>query len=111
MVFASLFVTVDAEADLMRHALAALALIASPAAAQNVPCAPLKPMLDNLSARYGETPQFAGVLPTGARVVAVANGKTGTFTVIIQKPDGMACMILTGDGWIMSEPAVAGGKS
>lgn len=95
----------------MRLALAVPAIVATPAAAQQpqgVPCAPVKPMVDNLSARYGETPQFTGVLPTGSRAVAFANSKTGTFTLIIQGPDGMACMILTGDGWMASDPVAAG---
>jgi hypothetical protein len=56
-----------------------------------------------LAETYGEVPVSGGVTynqqqPTAA-IIVLANKKTGTWTVLETRPDGMACMILHGQDW------------
>lgn len=102
----------------MRLALAVLALSAFPAMAQlppNVmpipaPCGPRGEVESILATKYGESPVVAGHNPAGWPLVVTANPTTGTYTVILRRPDGMTCLIGGGTGFMMIEakPVIKG---
>ena len=83
----------------MKHALVALALIATPAAAQQATCGSADKVADYLAKKYGEVPEQAGVGGGGGLVVVFSNSQTGTFTIIVRTPDGKACALAAGEGW------------
>lgn len=87
---------------------AALApLLAAPAPAQTLPCAPAAAMNAELASKYGEHPVAAGVSKSGM-VYVTANPESGTFTVLLRRPDGVSCILVAGRGWAQHEPANPG---
>ena len=80
----------------MRAALA-LWLMASAAPAQSV-CGPIDKLAGSLSSKYGELPGPLGIVQSMLMRVYV-NKTTGTFTILIVRPDGMACVSIAGEGW------------
>lgn len=104
----------------MRLSLAVLALSAFPALAQQpnimpipAPCGPRALIEGQLAGKYGEQPVVAGHNPQGWPFVVTANPTTGTYTVILRRPDGFTCMIGGGTGFtvIEAKPVVQGKDS
>ncbi len=87
----------------MRTAVVALALTATlqatSATANGSACFDTDTLRARLEARYGETSQSLGLTAKGALMVLVANTKTGTWTAIIIRPDGVACVAASGTNW------------
>ncbi len=89
-----------------------LTLEPSPAAAQGVPsvCTDRDALLSQLAHRYGEVPVAIGV--ANGRLVELLTAKDGlTWTIILTSPQGVSCLIASGDGWrpltpISLDPAV-----
>jgi hypothetical protein len=81
-----------------------LALLAMPAHAQQPPCGPRAQLVADLAKKYGETQRTMGYVNGGPAITAVmetyANDATGTWTILLAKPDGTACMLASGGGWI-----------
>jgi hypothetical protein len=79
------------------------ALLAMPAHAQQQ-CGPRDKMIAQLAEKYGETQRTMGYVGPPPAVTAVmetyANDATGTWTILLAKPDGTACMMASGGGWI-----------
>jgi hypothetical protein len=72
-----------------------------PAAAQGVPtaCAKRDALLSQLANRYGEVPVAIGV--ADGRLVELLTAKDGiTWTIILTTPQGVSCLIASGDGWL-----------
>lgn len=83
----------------------ALAAASAPASAA-MPCAPRDQLRADLAARYGETPVARGVV--GDRhVFEVYAAPTGSFTVVVTRPDGLSCVMAAGDGWQAVAPPPA----
>lgn len=80
--------------------IAVLALpIAPPALAQNGLCGPHPALAGQLAADYGEQPVAIGLTNDGLLVeIFVADGRR-TFTLLLTRPDGLACILLAGQGW------------
>jgi hypothetical protein len=80
-----------------------LALLAMPAHAQQQ-CGPRAQLVAKLAEKYGETQRTMGYVSGGPAITAVmetyANDDTGSWTIILAKPDGSACMLASGGGWI-----------
>jgi hypothetical protein len=76
--------------------LAAVALAPSPAAAN--PCFPRDELLALLAERYGEVPAGAG-LSRGHLVELLARPDGASWTVLVIRPDGVACPVAAGEGW------------
>jgi hypothetical protein len=70
-------------------------------------CAPRAAMEAVLKDRAGEQVVSAGVAASGI-VYVMANPVTSSFTVLLLRADGLACMLLSGHGWAVVEPAVPG---
>lgn len=84
-----------------------MALVASPARPQELPCIPREALEAQLLQRYGETVAGAGMTPMGPLYLTV-NPETGSFSIIQLKRDGMACLIAGGRGWASTEATKPG---
>lgn len=75
--------------------------IANRAHAQN--CDDRARIVNHLQQHYGEHTIAVAVLESG-RLVQIMVGETGTFSVLIVQADGVACLVLSGDGWQATAP-------
>lgn len=89
------------------HAAAALcaaflaaAASAGPAGAQiaRTPCGDRATVLRQLAAKYAEAPVSMGLTNTGA-VLEVLTSDSGTWTVLVTTPQGVACLMAAGEHW------------
>lgn len=69
--------------------------VATPAIAQN-PCPPRADLDARLTARYGETVRMSGMIRQEA-LIEVWRAESGTWTITITTPDGIACVLAVGD--------------
>ncbi len=87
-------------------AIAALIMTATPSfAAQN--CGQRGAVIQQLADKYSETLKVGGLQKVqGAQVLMEiwASPETGTFTVLLTKPDGAACIVAAGTDWFEVEP-------
>lgn len=77
------------------------AMTATPAAAGALWCEPAPDMIEKLDRDYGE-----GVLATGTagleqRIIITLNEATGLWTILVVRPDGVACAPAAGTDWRM----------
>ena len=79
------------------------ALLASPAMAEPY-CDTRGVIIEALAGRYGEGPVLAAIDAGGNLVEIVANVSTGTWTLIVTKPGGAACVIATGNAIEVTAP-------
>lgn len=97
--------------DAMRYALAVLAMMTVSASAQQPPgaqpCGPTKAMEGHIRDRYGESPVGAGITPAGTLFITT-NPDTGTFTILMRRPDGMTCLLMGGTGYATLEALTNG---
>ena len=91
-------------------AAAALALLVpSPTAAQEPPgstCATRAEALKNLSDKYSEAPIGMGVTNKGAVIEVLVSQDGVTWTIIITLPNGVSCMVASGESWEYETPPV-----
>ncbi len=74
---------------------------AAPAAAQmRTACLPHEAATSKLTEAYGEQRVGLGIGPSGNAVYELYVAETGTRTILIVRPDGMACITASGDTWI-----------
>lgn len=87
----------------------ALTLAGLPAAAQGN-CGPRDAVLAHLAAKYGETRQSIGMAANGQVMEVFANTDSGSWTVTVTTPQGMICMLASGEGFehAPQEPAPQG---
>jgi hypothetical protein len=77
----------------------ALALLAGPAIAQEVMCAPLDVFRHNLEKQYAERPTARGIQDNGM-VMEILSSLDGTYTILMIRPsDGLACIVASGKSW------------
>lgn len=77
-----------------------LALTAAQASAQGTRnCAPRDMVVDRLSDKYGETRQSMGLGAQGAVVEVFASGETGTWTITVTTPNGLTCLVASGQSF------------
>jgi hypothetical protein len=86
-----------------------IAYATAPSRSQDVPpgCAPRVILEQRIAKDYGESIVGAGVTPVGVLYVT-ANPTTQTFSVIVRRADGLACLIGGGKGWATTDPSVPG---
>ncbi len=61
-------------------------------------------LLEQLDEKYQEEVLWRGINNTGKMVEIVVSQETGTFTLIISRPDGWACVVTVGDGSKLIKP-------
>lgn len=81
-----------------------VAALASDAQAQT-PCAPRDQVIAQLEDEYGETRRGVGLQNRGAVVEVYASDATGTWSILVTRPDGVACLVAAGEAWIETEAA------
>jgi hypothetical protein len=57
-------------------------------------------MVSQLERKYGETRRGAGLQNRGAVTEIFASEKTGTWTIIVTRPDGTSCAVAAGEAWL-----------
>ncbi|MCK9544726.1 MAG: hypothetical protein M0R03_22130 [Novosphingobium sp.] len=72
-------------------------------------CLPIADVEAVLHGRYGESPRFQG-LTEGLSAIwqAWLNEATGTWTIVVLRPDGSACPVIAGQMGALVEPIPAG---
>ena len=71
---------------------------------QQLACANRDEMVNTLSSRYREAPRAIGLASPSA-IIEVFTSKSGTWTILLTKPDGASCIVSAGDNWEESPPA------
>lgn len=99
----------DGDLPVIRAAIAlAFAVLAAPAVAQGN-CAPRGQIVAMLAERYGEGRIGAGLDAQGRMVELFVSPDTGSWTALITRPDGAACIGAYGGSWqIVDEPVPQG---
>jgi hypothetical protein len=89
-----------------------LALATPMAEAQTqTPCADRAQVVSRLEERYGETLQSMGLNQNNTVLEVYASEETGTWTILVSRADGTACLIAAGQMWDGTPaPARARGK-
>lgn len=85
---------------LVRTAVAAGLAYATPIAeAQTRTCADRTAVIERLAEKYGETLQSMGLHRNNGIVEVYASEQTGTWTILVTRPDGKACLLAAGQMW------------
>ncbi len=98
---------------LVRAAVALGLAVATPGAEAQTrtACAERTKVVERLSEKYGETLQSMGLQQSDSVMEIYASEETGTWTILITRPDGQACLVAAGRMWeAHSTPARAPGK-
>lgn len=83
----------------MKRLAAVLMLMLSSTAAMAAPtCGPTQDILAGLLGKYGEAPAFVATISDTVAIVTVNPGTT-TWTFLIQKSEGVLCMVASGENW------------
>ena len=63
-------------------------------------------MVAKLAKRFGETLRSVGLQRAEGLVEVYASEKTGTWTILVTRPDGMSCLLAAGELWEEEPKAV-----
>lgn len=86
----------------------AFLLFALPASAQQRQlCAPRAALVEKLAQEFGEAPTAGGIDGAG-NLMEILTGPKGTWTLLIVRPDKIACIVGSGEGWLIYEPTAPG---
>ncbi len=88
--------------DLMIASLgfAGLILTSLPATAQGQPqCGPRAAVVAQLAQKYAETRRSIGVAANNTVMEVYAAADTGTWTITVTTPQGMTCLVASGQGF------------
>lgn len=79
---------------------------ALPALAQAQNCGARTTVIERLAERYGESRQSIGMAPEGRVVEVFASLETGTWTITVTLPNGMTCLVASGQSYEALEEAL-----
>lgn len=85
----------------MKYALA-LAILLFPSmgfAQTSAQCAPRDAMVEGLASRYGESRHGIGLVANNAVMELFASDETGTWTILITLPNGLTCLVASGENY------------
>ncbi|WP_240931868.1 hypothetical protein [Parasedimentitalea denitrificans] len=68
-------------------------------AQQNRNCAPREAVVDRLASTYGESRQSIGLGERGMVIETFASSDTGTWTITVTTPNGLTCLVASGQSW------------
>jgi hypothetical protein len=95
----------------MTMGLGLMALAAQQLQAEQNNCAPRDVVLDRLSDKYGESRRGIGLVHQGSVMEVFASDATGTWTITVTLPNGMTCLVASGQSYeTLAEAAPAQGK-
>lgn len=69
-------------------------------------CAPTEVVRNSLTERYGEGQSGIGMAPQGRAVSIWHNPETRSWTILVHHPNGMTCMVASGQNWEQYEPTI-----
>lgn len=75
------------------------AAMAPPALAQGAPCFERGLLVETLTTGYAESLSGAGLRSPQQMLELWSSPETGTFTLFITRPDGIACVLASGRDW------------
>lgn len=81
----------------MTIGLGIMVLAAQQVSAQN--CAPRDDVIERLAEIYGETRRSIGIARRGAVMEVYVSDKTGSWTITVTLPDGVTCLIASGQSY------------
>lgn len=70
-------------------------------------CAKRTDAVTHLASKYEEAPVAIGIANNGG-VLEVLSSEKGSWTILVTMPNGVSCMLATGQSWEALEPVVAG---
>lgn len=79
--------------------------------AQGISCLSRDALIERLEGRYSEHLTGGGLQNEQQLLEVWASGETGTFTVFITRPDGVSCIVATGQHWNVATQPRADGVS
>ena len=89
-------------------ATACLAPLAAQAQGQN--CGNRELVVERLTTKYGESRQSIGMAPKGRVVEVYASRETGTWTITVTMPNGITCLVASGQSFEeLNEPVAPAG--
>ena len=88
-------------------AIFALSATAPAAAQMRTACLPHEAAVSKLEQGYGEQRVGLGIGPSGGAVYELYVAETGTWTILITRPNGISCTAASGNSW-MTSPLLAG---
>jgi hypothetical protein len=68
-------------------------------AQQNRNCADRQTVLARLATGFGESRQSIGLAPNNSVVEVFASEETGTWTITVTLPNGMTCLVASGNSF------------
>lgn len=77
---------------------ALILLIPGPALGQMI-CNPREEVLEYLEKKYKEVVVAGGVTSRGGLIEVLSEVGGGTWTIIISTPQGISCLVASGEGW------------
>lgn len=69
----------------------------TPTLAQSI-CGERSRFLDQLGQHYGERLSAVGLVSNGT-LLEVMTSETGSWTILITQPNGVSCVVATGESW------------
>ncbi|MEM6940372.1 MAG: hypothetical protein AAF943_02015 [Pseudomonadota bacterium] len=87
-------------------ALAYLAMTTDASAQSRGNCGPRDAVLERLAEGYGETRQSVGLGSNNSMVEVFASNETGTWTITVTSPNGLTCLVASGQSYEAIEAAV-----
>ena len=68
-------------------------------AAQDPACDKRQRVIGHLAEKYKEATVAVGVTNGGGLVEVLSSGDGRTWTIIVSSPNGVTCLLATGEGW------------
>ena len=69
-------------------------------------CGPRDQALRQLENRHSEQVFGRGLAPDGTAIVELFVSKSGSWTVLVSRPDGRSCIVAAGESWHQIKPLV-----
>ncbi|WP_069300129.1 hypothetical protein [Neptunicoccus sediminis] len=91
-----------------------LGVILAHSAAQSQPasCAERTRVVERLQTKYGETRRSIGLAANNGVIEVFASAHSGSWTIVITRPDGMTCLVAAGESYeSVNDPAQDGEKA
>lgn len=86
----------------IRLSVAAILLATTPIAdaqTRSKACGDRSKVIERLADKYGETLQSLGLHHNNGVLEVYASEDTGSWTILITRPDGVACLVASGQMW------------
>lgn len=87
-------------------ALATAAIMPTTVLAQGQNCSNRDQVVERLASKYGESRQSIGMAPKGRVVEVYASLETGTWTITVTMPNGITCLVASGQSYESLEEPV-----